>query len=302
MNRHSMISQLQRLVKSLVSLFRASVKFTTLADFDMTQVTTLDSDVTEEELIEFIQAAPDGMEDLEERWFFVNGIGGEYYWLGLACQKLAQEYGRKVVGVFNRGDGLLWDLVECAGQRSAREHGSTNSQDLLCEATTSSVSAQGILYERLKRALGLGEPKSVVVVAHSQGCLVLRLALEQLIRDGDEKVKQKMRDNLCVFTFGNPSIHWMVHEYSRRTEHYANETDFVAKLGVLRLQSKNNTDGVQNGYSDRTVFVNKTWKGHMFGAQYSLDKDDYVNAEGERSWLLNCSSGGAIGSLIQEFF
>lgn len=74
--------------------------------------------------------------------------------------------------------------------------------------------------------------KSVVVV-HFQGCLLLRLVLEDLIVQGGELFHKKMKRLLYVFTFGNPSIHWgleqqpaqlpeledlVLHSYSRVTE------------------------------------------------------------------------------------
>ena len=317
MNRHGMICQLQRLVKSLVSIFQASMTVRTLADIDMTGDTTLESDLIPTPLmplIEHIQAAPPTAKaGRNEHWLFINGIGGEYYWLGLACKKLAGAYGRKVVGIFNRGDGLLWDLVECAGQRSARQEGSTASQDSLVQATKSSADAQEALHARLRGALEKPEEElgPVVVVAHSQGCLVLRLVLQQLVSKGNQEILKKMKKSLCVFTFGNPSIHWTFEGPSHeaggqrwppgdlfcRTEHFANKTDFVAKLGVLRLRDATNTNVgavASNGYSADTVFVNTSWKGHMFGAQYSLNPADYVGAQG--SWLLNCSSQRAMGA------
>ncbi|KAK5660330.1 hypothetical protein OQA88_12871 [Cercophora sp. LCS_1] len=74
MNRHGMICQVQRLP----------------TDIDMTKDTTLDSDLTEPPLTEYIADAPEEQEGRSnEHWFFINGIGGEYNWLALPCQKLA---------------------------------------------------------------------------------------------------------------------------------------------------------------------------------------------------------------------
>jgi hypothetical protein len=82
-----------------------------------------------------------------------------------------------------------------------------------------------------------------VIVAHSQGCLILRLALDDLIAarqpatDGIDRTGP-LKDKLCVFTFGNPSVDWerdtsseaqMLSDFVLRTEHFANEKDFVAK-------------------------------------------------------------------------
>jgi hypothetical protein len=313
MNRHGMICQLQRLVQSLVFIFQVpmNVDVENLADIDMTEITILESDSVP--LTEHIEAAPSTPSKppiLDEHWLFINGIGGEYHWLGLACKKLAETYGREVVGIFNRGDGLLWDLVECAGQREDRAAGSSASQDSLIEATISSRDAQRALYTRLKSTLETPSEASgpVVVVAHSQGCLVLRLALQQLITDGGQGLVDTMKQRLFIFTFGNPSIHWTfersglrvgpqlseLEQLFRRMEHFANYTDFVAKLGVLRPTGAG-AAVVSDRYSPDTVFVNTRWKGHLFGAQYSLNHNDYVNSAGQRSWLLNCTRGRGMG-------
>ncbi|KAK5660204.1 hypothetical protein OQA88_13677 [Cercophora sp. LCS_1] len=311
MNRHGMICQLQRLVKSLVTIFQTSMKVQNLASIDMTSNTTLESDLLPTPLVPLthhIQVAPPALPGVtpivDEDWFFVNGIGGEHHWLDLACKKLADAYGRQVVGIFNRGDGLLWDLVECAGQRTDREAGSSTSQDSLIQATMSSVAAQEALYARLKSTLEPPSTKPVVMVAHSQGCLVLRLALQQLITDGGQGMIDKMQKRLYVFTFGNPSINW-IFEHSgqpsepddlfRRTEHFANGTDFVAGLGVLKPPVATDAGAavVSNGYPANVVYVNNRWKGHLFGAQYSLNPDDYTGAE--PSWLLLCTPGRAMG-------
>ncbi|KAK4039112.1 hypothetical protein C8A01DRAFT_16875 [Parachaetomium inaequale] len=289
-NRHAIICQLQRLAKSVVAILRTSAHGDGLPEIIMREEDTrLDTDTdrigtTPNDLIRV--ASGSSPPRRKQHWLFVNGIGGEYHWLDLACKKLKERFGRNTVGVFNRGDGILWDLVECAGERSHREQGNTTSKDNLIQRTASSMEAQALLGESLGLMLQQAGPDAVVV-AHSQGCLLLRLVLEDLANTDDKKIHKQMEDNLCVFTFGNPSIHWKVENrpdvalasYSCRTEHFANNTDFVAKLGVLSDET-----GGDNGYSN--VFVNESWKGHLFGAQYSLDDGDYNG--GHESWLLNC--------------
>ncbi|KAJ9642276.1 hypothetical protein H2199_004656 [Coniosporium tulheliwenetii] len=155
-------------------------------------------------------------------------------------------------------------------------------------------------------------PTHVVMIAHSQGCLLLSLALESLLNDlvgtGDVKIRKTMLSRLCVFTFGNPSVDWKLEmdeghsieplensdqarkdltylsSHVLRTEHFANEKDFVARLGVL-----NEKKPPDSGYD--YIFINKgkDWIGHLFGTQYSLDPNDYTEANGQISWLLACA-------------
>ncbi|KAL2171519.1 hypothetical protein VTG60DRAFT_2687 [Thermothelomyces hinnuleus] len=250
-----------------------------------------------------------------EKWFFVNGIATELFWLHLACEKLAKRYSREVTGVFNRGDGILWDLIECAGERDARGVGSAGSQRAATNRTKSSRMAQEKLEEQLRAALRqAGEGKAydhVVVIAHSQGCLLLRLALEELILSagkdsgGADDIRRTMLDRLFVFTFGSPSVDWRLGQdedgafpaplrgtkqekpgtdlgflssHVLCTEHFANAADFVAKLGVLSKHK----DEHDSGYESDSVFVNrgKDWVGHLFGTQYSLESRHYGAEKG----------------------
>ncbi|KAH7243743.1 hypothetical protein B0J15DRAFT_469665 [Fusarium solani] len=71
----------------------------------------------------------------------------------------------------------------------------------------------------------------------------LRLALQTLVTKIPKGSPQRriIKERLRIFTFGNPSIDWKVKngtehpssKYAHTTEHFANETDFVAILGVV---------------------------------------------------------------------
>ncbi|KAL5335315.1 hypothetical protein BJX70DRAFT_401730 [Aspergillus crustosus] len=257
MNRYAMVCQAQRLVKSLVIIFKKGSPGET---FD-----TLNMDTTLEHDVPAIIESTKKDTPFPEEWFFINGIGGEPHWVKAACERLADHFGRQVTGVFNRSEGLLWDLVECSGERSP-----TGGQSDLVERTQSSKSAQNILKEKLKAATA----KKVVLIAHSQGCLVTRLVLQELVNEENEDLLARLR----VFTFGNPSYDWKFP--IPLMEHFHNEKDFVAKLGI-------GSDARGDMY-DGTIFRNPSWPGHLFCAQYSLDPGDYDTPD---SKLLACFDG-----------
>lgn len=111
-----------------------------------------------------------------------------------------------------------------------------------------------------------------------------------------------MHKRLHVYTFGNPAYDWDVHAHTASTEHFANELDYVAKLGVLRQYSSNPREGVRNDLTycsicrggdkkhspKQRIFVNnKGQSGHLFGSQYSLQVKDYdcVNGTGPSALL-----------------
>lgn len=190
-----------------------------------------------------------------------------------------KKFKRKVRGIFNESDGIFWDLLECAGERNADGTAS------IAERTRSSIAAQGKLRDKLENYLMKDNMDKIVVIAHSQGCLLPRLVLEELQLPQYSNLRDRMKNRLRVFTFGNPSLDWKVSNYCHHTEHFANEGDFVAKLGVLR----------QNGGYGQATFISKN-PGHLFGAQYSLERGDYgrhENCDGN-SRLLNCAGGSPL--------
>lgn len=299
MNRHAIICQIQRLAKSLIFILESATMATPFNAIDMTAQTQLPSDL-DCELGTVIEVKPAGWQRVihpkkgqwarpptspageaerlpsnedpkdtkadkvkveTERWIFINGIATEPFWLHLACQRLAKWSSREVTGVYNRGDGILWDLIECGGERDERGVGNITSQDNLIQRTMSSLRAQESLRNQLETFLqrpteGQRSYSHIVMIAHSQGCLILRLALKHLIANCGLDIRTSMLQRLCIFTFGNPSVNWQfcdgsqLSSYVRRTEHFANEKDFVAKLGVLNEHK-------QPGYGADPIFVNK---------------------------------------------
>ena len=337
MNRHAVISQIQRFFKSIIEVFRQ--KDLDIARFDMNTKLKTDSSQSIVETTALRREKNNVPKDVKvaetaESWIFVNGIAGEFYWNHLSVQKLQDFFfdpdlqtvdtgdnvaSRRttITGVFNRSDGIFWDLIECAGERRPQVPNNTPSNDskpTLSSRTASSREAQDQLVRVLRTALEDSEKaqKDIIMIAHSQGCLLLRLALEQIHSTATSDIREVMLTHLRVFTFGNPAYDWDVHAYTASTEHFANELDYVAKLGVLRLYSSDRHEAANNDlhycskckaggdpmHASRprqSIFVNnKNQTGHLFGSQYSLKKGDYdcVSEAGEESWLLKRSWRG----------
>lgn len=234
-----------------------------------------------------------------EKWLFINGIANELTWFQRSCDKIRDTFKREVHGIYNRSDGILWDLIECCGERSAVRKKSNE----LIERTWSSRAAQECLEKELTDALWPTDSSAsdkVIMIAHSQGCLILRLVLQKLVSENPVGL-QSMRDmkkRLRVFTFGNPSIDWLattsigepaqsLGEYASVTEHFAHEVDFVARLGIVTHSAD-----PDSGYDADSIFYSKKGRGHLFGAHYPLAENAYINAG--RSKLLSAVDGRAI--------
>ncbi|KFA68031.1 hypothetical protein S40285_09329 [Stachybotrys chlorohalonatus IBT 40285] len=236
----------------------------------------------------YISRLPEGTESSapKEKWLFINGIANEFIWFQRSCDKIRDTFAREVKGVYNRSDGILWDLIECAGERSVA------TSNALVERTQSSKAAQEMLEHVLRETLwpvGEAAPDKVIMIAHSQGCLILRLALQRLVT---ETTGSDLKEKLGIFTFGNPSIDWEVikdgqqqplDNYVALTEHFAHEKDYVAKLGVVSHK---------DDYHGGSTFFSKEMKGHLFGAHYPLAANAYD--EGKDSRLMKAVNGNEI--------
>jgi len=142
-----------------------------------------------------------------EEWVFVNGICTGKHWLkgmflfllisarirvrrlnevyldGLAnLDQISETFGRPVTGIHNQTYGAVLDLIQCLIQRSLSYFtGDTR-----------------VLYEHLKEKLSDREIKKCVVIAHSQGGIILSIVLDCLFADlPDEDIKK-----LEIYTFG----------------------------------------------------------------------------------------------------
>lgn len=296
-NRKAVIYQIQRVALSLTAVLRLArndVLPSGLGDIRMNVNLREDPYIDDFDSCTYLSRLPGGAPQPDEEWLFVNGIATERIWLERACDKIRDAFGRDVLGIYNRSDGILWDLVECLGERTVAR------PNPLIERTRSSKAAQEHLERGIRRALwpvDRSPAGKVVMIAHSQGCLALRLALQNLVRENPSGSRRRrdMKERLRVFTFGNPSVDWRVmdekamslSEYTRTTEHFAHEVDFVGMLGVVTHR-----DDVDSGYDRSAVFYSKGGRGHLIGAHYPLAASAY--GDGETSALFKAINGAAI--------
>jgi hypothetical protein len=102
-----------------------------------------------------------------ERWFFLNGCCVSGYNLQQNVDLLSETFGRPIFAIHNRTYGVLGDLFECIMQRSF---------DLFTEETR-------VCYEYVKAYCTDPDVKKVMLIAHSQGCIMASQILDQLYVD-----------------------------------------------------------------------------------------------------------------------
>jgi hypothetical protein len=189
-------------------------------------------------------------------------------WLQSNIDRLSLTFGRRVVGVHNPTSGILFDILECLVQRDF----AYSTQDVR-EA-----------YVSIKAALYNEKIKKVVFILHSQGGIEGGLILDWLLAE----VPQQYLRQLEVYTFGNAANHFNnpqrnvlpslpgsaanplpnglrsldtgVLKAIGHIEHYANQGDFVAQIGVLNYTS------IANRYMGR-VFKSP-YSGHLLNQHY----------------------------------
>ena len=117
-----------------------------------------------------------------ERWFFLNGCCVSGHNLQQNVDVLAETFGRPIFAIHNRTYGVLGDLFECITQRAF---------NLFTEETR-------ICYEYIKAYCSDPEVKKVVLIAHSQGCIMASQILDQLYVDLPAEAVSKLEVSITL--------------------------------------------------------------------------------------------------------
>ncbi|KAF1988966.1 hypothetical protein K402DRAFT_11862 [Aulographum hederae CBS 113979] len=124
----------------------------------------------------------------DERWFFLNGCCVSGHNLQQNVDVLSETFKRPIFAIHNRTYGVLGDLFECILQRSF---------DLFTEESR-------VCYEYIKAYCADPEVKKVILIAHSQGCIMASQILDQLYVDMPAAAVSKLE----VYTLGNAASHF----------------------------------------------------------------------------------------------
>lgn len=169
-------------------------------------------------------------------------------------------------------------------------------------------------YQELRSALLLKNAtnttwahRKVVVIAHSQGALILSLVLDMLYADLADEVVGRLE----VFTFGCAANHFNnpPNTYNPGTptatrcptikhlEHYANEYDFVARFGVLAYRP--DTSATRSVTAGRDSFL--TWGSAKRTATVGTGGADGENQFAGKIFLRKGGSGHQFVGHYREF-
>ncbi|KAK6860907.1 hypothetical protein PG995_004543 [Apiospora arundinis] len=134
------------------------------------------------------QYALDRKEHQNEQWIFLNGVSVGRHWLQGNLDRLALTFGRPIIGVHNRTNGIIFDLIEVMVQRCLN-------------LGTSDIR---LVYKVLKGKLYDDRYDTVIFILHSQGGVEGGLVIDWLLQE----LPQDLLHKLEVYTFGNAANHF----------------------------------------------------------------------------------------------
>lgn len=149
--------------------------------------------------------------DVDEDWYFVNGIMTTKRIAIMNASYLSRIFKRPINIIYNPSRGLSRDLGECILGRTFNKH-----------SNTAFIGAQ-LLADKLRRG------RRVVLIGHSQGGIISSNIVGILHEFG---IKAEQLKLLEVYTFAGAQDE--LEGPLGVSEHFANEKDYVARIGVMR--------------------------------------------------------------------
>jgi hypothetical protein len=249
-----------------------------------------------------------------EHWFFINGVATNEDVARLNAAFLVQLFHRPITVIQNATDSLLFDLLECAVGKGFKKNPDNKDRKTMTEPAWKATAA-------ILEALNAPATKRVVVIAHSQGTIIMSNVLRAIARalreqrllstgrpdagwhaytdkmmggvetDADKALRDDLAHSLSVFGSGKPAtvlarlkkleiytfancadrMNYVVKRGDRQyphMEHFANEFDVVARLGILSPNSKIDIDG--------PAYVKQGGWGHFLNEHHLFAIDDYL--------------------------
>lgn len=164
-------------------------------------------------------AAPDQKKFAHEQWIFLNGVACGEHWMKSCLNRLALTFGRPIIGVHNRTDGVIFDVIECLIQRNL---GYATNDVRVC-------------YRIIKEKLYNPQYSKIVFILHSQGGIEGGLVLDWLLQE----LPQNLLSKLEVYTFGNAANHFNNPYRTVASQAKAEEKPLEASLDVVARDGEN---------------------------------------------------------------
>lgn len=204
-------------------------------------------------------------ESITTKWFFINGMATSPPVALLNGQELARIFRRPIHLIHTPTQGAILDIFRSFSARALHQDGPLSRP----------------AYPVVKKALL--ENCRIVLIGHSQGAIINSYIVRKLLKDS---LMRKHIHKLEVYCLGGTAdsfpIDSELSELHGRpvpyAEHFANEGDFFARLGVFAHRER--TQG---------PFFQLNRKGHLLNEHYltSLEKGEYCHHKSRFYQYLN---------------
>ncbi|KAH8665095.1 hypothetical protein BGZ60DRAFT_489582 [Tricladium varicosporioides] len=176
-----------------------------------------------------------------EQWVYINGIGVGKHWLQSNLDRLALTFGRPILGIHNRSNGFIFDIVECMIQR--------NFNYASADIRTAFSALKAFLYDE--------SLTKVILILHGQGAIEGGMVLDWLLGEVPSDLLAKIE----IYTFGNVANHFNNPHRSFKSEEKAQAASHKRRSWTIlpttqtnnNGSSKNGTSVDDNGMSDERI-------------------------------------------------
>lgn len=184
-----------------------------------------------------------------EQWIFLNGVAAGEHWMKNNLNRLALTFGRPIIGIHNKTDGIVFDVFECLIQRNF----------------TYATNDVRVCYRIIKEKLYNPQYSKVIFILHSQGAIEGGLVLDWLLQE----LPQNLLCKLEVYTFGNAANHFNNPYRTVRSQDNAEANPFAASLDALRTTSAETTSEKPEAETET-----KKTNGNAAGTHHTLRNHD----------------------------
>lgn len=183
--------------------------------------------------------------DQDEVWYFINGVAVQGDMVFATAELLRAMTGRMVNTYVNPSNGVPLDLLECILGRTL---------------DVASAPAQE-MYTRVQMQLDKG--RRVILVAHSQGGIILSNVLRLLVANNNQEQLRRLES----YSFASAADESPCGPFA---EHFATQLDFVARIGALTFS------GALDDHSDKS---RQHWNGRMYMLPANLPGQGHLMKE-----------------------
>tara|TARA_B100001758_G_C18396328_1_gene606183 strand:- start:24 stop:857 length:834 start_codon:yes stop_codon:yes gene_type:complete len=193
----------------------------------------------------------------KEYFLFVNGILTNREIVEKNIKMLKTMFNRPIHCVFNNTDSFFFDIIE----------------SMIGKETNDLTEASFITLSSISKILLDDNIDKLIIICHSQGTIIVSQVMRHLHYFGLDKERYLKKIEIYAFANCSSQMKYVVHDYPFM-EHFANEHDFVSKMGC------NHSKDIKHLiHIDGKIYINNGAFGHYLYPHYLYNfKKNYPNS------------------------